>query len=72
MLAAVKAWKGSRYSALHLGLATGTAATLVALLLLLGGAPSAAALSACAVLGWTGLFFYEQAYIRAGQLPPLS
>jgi hypothetical protein len=24
------------------------------------------------VLAWAGLFLYEQAYVRAGQLPPLS
>ena len=30
------------------------------------------ALLVCALLFGGGLFLYEQAYVRAGQLPPLS
>ena len=72
MLGEVKAYRGSKRSAFRVGLATGTSATLVALCLLASGVQSAAALSVCAALAWVGLYFYEQAYVRAGQLPPLS
>lgn len=72
MLAAVRAYPGSRHSALHLGLATGTASALLSAFLVVFGVAHPAALSVCAVLGWVGLFLYEQAYVRAGQLPPLS
>jgi Fe-S-cluster-containing dehydrogenase component/formate-dependent nitrite reductase membrane component NrfD len=72
MMGAVKAWRGSRRSALGLGLAFGSAATIASAALVLGGVSDAATLSVFAVAGWTGLYFYEQAYVRAGQLPPLS
>ena len=39
----------------------GTAAVIITILLAL-----------CAAVGWVGLFFYERAYVRAAQLPPLS
>ena len=72
MLAEVKAWPGSRHSALHLGLATGTASAQLSAFWVVSGAAHPAALAMCAVLAWAGLFLYEQAYVRAGQLPPLS
>ncbi|MGE3171351.1 MAG: 4Fe-4S dicluster domain-containing protein [Planctomycetota bacterium] len=72
MLAMVPAWPGSRRSALHLGLSGGTVATMLALLLAQDGGSGPLPLLACAFLGWLGLFLYEQAYVRAGQLPPLS
>ncbi|MEC7584795.1 MAG: 4Fe-4S dicluster domain-containing protein [Planctomycetota bacterium] len=68
----VKAWPGSRFSALHLGLAGSTAAAILALFFVLGGTTTAAPLAVCALLFWGGLFLYEQAYVRAGQLPALS
>jgi Fe-S-cluster-containing dehydrogenase component/formate-dependent nitrite reductase membrane component NrfD len=72
MLASVPAWPGSRQSALHLGLAVGTGSSALAMLLVLTGSGHSATLAACAVLGWAGLFLYEEAYVRAGQLAPLS
>jgi Fe-S-cluster-containing dehydrogenase component len=72
LLPAVPAWQGSRWSAFHLGLATSTGSALLALLLVLGGTTHPAPLLLCALLGAAGLFLYEQAYVRAGQLPPLS
>ena len=45
---------------------------LLGALLVLNGAPSVALLVTCALIGQAGLFLYEQAYVRAGQLPPLS
>ncbi len=72
MLATVRAWPGSRQSALHLGLATGTGSSFLAMVLVLGGVTAAGPLALCAVIGWFGLFLYEQAYVRAGQLAPLS
>ncbi len=72
LLPVVPAWRGTRLSAFHAGLAMTTVATLLAMLLALGGAAHPGALALCAVLAWAGLFLYEQAYVRAGQLPPLS
>jgi hypothetical protein len=72
LLPVIPAWPGSRLSAFHTGMATTTGATLLAMLLVLGGFAQPVALALCAVLAWTGLFLYEQAYVRAGQLPPLS
>jgi hypothetical protein len=72
LLPVVPAWRGTQLSAFHAGLATTTAAALLAMLLALGGIAHPAALALCAVLAWAGLFLYEQAYVRAGQLPPLS
>lgn len=72
MLASVPAFRGTRQSAFHLGLATTSAASLLSAFLVVGGAGHPAALAVTAVLGWLGLFLYEQAYVRAGQLPPLS
>jgi Fe-S-cluster-containing dehydrogenase component len=72
LLTAVPAWPGARIGAFHGGLATTTAASLLSLLLVSGGAAHPAGLALCALLSWAGLFLYEQAYVRAGQLPPLS
>ena len=54
------------------GIQLTTAAPLIALVLALGGwlsVPAALALFAATTLG---LYWYEQAFVRAGQLPPLS
>ncbi len=53
---------------------TGLLAVAIALLaaLLAAGGAHPVSLALCAVLGWFGLFLYERAYVRAGQLPPLS
>ena len=51
---------------------TTTIAALLGTLLVLNGAPNVALLIICALVGQAGLFLYEQAYVRAGQLPPLS
>jgi hypothetical protein len=72
LLPTVPAWPGSRLSAFHGGLALTTAAGLLGLLLVLGGVAHPLSLALCALLSWAGLFCYEQAYVRAGQLPPLS
>lgn len=72
LLPTVPAWPGSRLSAFHLGLATTTLAALLGMLLVVSGSPQPAALALCALVGWVGLFLYERAYVRAGQLPPLS
>jgi Fe-S-cluster-containing dehydrogenase component len=72
LLPTVPAWRGSRWSAFHTGMATSTVTALLAMLLVLGGATHPAPLVLCALLGAGGLFLYEQAYVRAGQLPPLS
>jgi Fe-S-cluster-containing dehydrogenase component len=72
LLPVIPAWRGTKLSAFHAGMATSTAAALLAMLLLVGGAAHPAPLALCALLGWAGLFLYEQAYVRAGQLPPLS
>lgn len=72
LLPTVRAWRGSSLSAFYLGLGTTTATALLAMLLVVAGAPHAVGLALCAVVGQLGLFLYEQAYVRAGQLPPLS
>jgi Fe-S-cluster-containing dehydrogenase component/formate-dependent nitrite reductase membrane component NrfD len=72
MMAAVPAWRGARRPALQLGLAAGTGASALALLLVLGGITHAVPLLLCALVAGLGLFLYEQAYVRAGQLAPIS
>jgi Fe-S-cluster-containing dehydrogenase component/formate-dependent nitrite reductase membrane component NrfD len=72
MMPVVPAWRGSKRSAFHLGLALSTGAACLSLLLVQGGIHNPAALLICAIAAAAGLFFYEQAYVRAGQLPPLS
>lgn len=72
LLPVVPAWRGTRLSAFHAGMATSTLTALLALLLLACGAAHPLALTLCALLVYGGLFLYEQAYVRAGQLPPLS
>ena len=72
LLPTIKAWPGSGLSAFHFGMSTTTIAALLGALLVLNGAPNAALLAICAVVAQAGLFLYEQAYVRAGQLPPLS
>ena len=72
LLPTVPAWPGTKLSAFHAGMATTTAASLLGMLLVLGGMAHPASLALCALLSWAGLFLYEQAYVRAGQLPPLS
>ena len=49
-----------------------TAAALLSMLLVLGGFAHPVSLALCAVVAWFGLYLYEHAYVRAGQLPPLS
>ncbi len=72
LLPVVPAWPGTKLSAFHVGMATTTAAALLGMLLVLGGMAHPVSLALCAVLACAGLFLYEQAYVRAGQLPPLS
>lgn len=72
MMPAVKAWRGSKQSAFNLGLAMSTGTACLAMLLVISGIPNPLALLLCALGMAAGLFFYEQAYVRAGQLPPLS
>ena len=72
LLPVIPAWPGTRLSAFHAGMGTTTAAALLAMLLVTVGFAHAVPLALCAVMASVGLFFYEQAYVRAGQLPPLS
>ncbi|MFY9342971.1 MAG: 4Fe-4S dicluster domain-containing protein [Planctomycetota bacterium] len=72
LLPTVPAWPGTRLSAFHLGMATTTVAALLGALLCATGYPQPVALALCALAGQLGLFLYERAYVRAGQLPPLS
>ena len=72
LLPTVEAWPGSRMSAFHTGLAMTTLTSLLSMLMILGGVAEPAGLALCAAIGWVGLFLYERAYVRAGQLPPLS
>jgi len=72
LLPGVKVWKGSGLSAFYFGMGTTTLASLIGMLLVLGGAANPIALVFCALVSWIGLFLYEQAYVRAAQLPPLA
>jgi Fe-S-cluster-containing dehydrogenase component len=72
LLPGIPAWRGTRLSAFHLGLASSTLAALLGMLLLLTGVAHPIALLLCAALLALGLFSYERAYVRAAQLPPLS
>lgn len=72
LLPTVPAWPGSRLPAFHGGLALSTCAAVLAAVLVLGGAPQPVVLGLAAVVGALGLLCYERAYVRAGQLPPLS
>jgi len=72
LMTAVPAWRGSRTPAFHLGLATTTGAAVLACMLVVSGAAHVVPLLLCALLLAAGLFLYEQSYVRAGQLPPLS
>ncbi|MBX3463835.1 MAG: 4Fe-4S dicluster domain-containing protein [Planctomycetes bacterium] len=72
LLPTVPAWRGTRMGAFHLGMATTTGSAVLAMLLLVAGIAHPVSLGLCALLGAAGLFLYEQAYVRAGQLPPLS
>jgi len=72
LLPVIPAWPGSRLSAFHAGMGITTASGLLATLLVTVGLPHPVPLALCAVMASVGLFLYEQAYVRAGQLPPLS
>lgn len=72
LLPTVRAWRGSRFGALHSGLLLSSLAALLALLLVTTGASHPAALALCALTAYLGMFLYERAYVHAGQLPPLS
>lgn len=72
LLPVIPAWRGSRLSAFHTGMATTTAGAILGMLLVTTGMAHPLSLALCALLTWAGLFLYEQAYVRAGQLPPLS
>lgn len=72
LLPTVPAWRGARTGAFRLGLSLSTAAALLAMLLVLTGMAHWLPLSVCGVAIGFGLYLYEHAYVRAGQLPPLS
>jgi hypothetical protein len=61
LLPGVPARPGSRLSAFHFGLAATSAATVLAMLLVVGGAANPVALVFCALAANGGLFLYEQA-----------
>ena len=72
LLPSLEVWPGLRMSAFHTGLAMTTLSALLAMALVGGGNGEPIVLGLCALLGSLGLFLYERAYVRAGQLPPLS
>ena len=73
LLPRIPAWKGTNLKAFSQGLQLSTAAPLIAAAcILLSTAALPGALALCAVAAAVGVFFYEQAFVRAGQLPPLS
>ncbi len=78
LLPRIPLWEGSRFRALSEGLQFSTAAPLLLLglaLLQQAGVLAAFTLPATSLLFagiCLGVFWYEQAFLRAGQLPPLS
>lgn len=72
LLPGIPAWKGSKHSAFDEGLQLTTAAPALALVLALLGWLSWPAGLALFAGTAAGLYWYEQAFVRAGQLPPLS
>ncbi len=72
LLPRIPSFPGSRLPAFSTGLATTTATSLLAMLLVVAGVAPPVVLALCAVSGWFGLYLYERAYVQAGQLPPLS
>ncbi len=65
--------KDSSLGAFQIGLVGSVLASLVAFTVVVTGAPAASLLtSVVAAIGFLGLFFYEQAFVRAAQIPPLS
>lgn len=72
LMPTVPAFRGSGVSALHLGLGLSTGTAALAFLLVIAGLAHPVPLLLCAVLLAAGLYLYEHAYVRAGQLPPLS
>ena len=63
---------GSKLMAFPVGLAATTLVSAAFPTLVAMGVMNAAIATVLALLAFTGTFLYEQAYIRAGQLPPLS
>ncbi|MEM7202824.1 MAG: 4Fe-4S dicluster domain-containing protein [Planctomycetota bacterium] len=72
LLRTIPAWPGSRRRAVVEGLQFSTASPLLLLGLILLGYPSAVAAALLFGGAAVGVFWYEQALLRAGQLPPLS
>ena len=72
LLDRIPVWKGARGSAFHTGLVLSSIAAVAAVVVVAIGVASTPLLAACFSTACIGLFFYEQAYVRAAQLPPLS
>ncbi|MCA9558471.1 MAG: polysulfide reductase NrfD, partial [Myxococcales bacterium] len=68
----IEAWPRAGYLAFRAGLWLTTLAATGAALLVAMDRLDAFSGAVLLVLGVVGTFFYEQAYVRAGQLPPLS
>jgi len=64
--------KGSKLRAFSEGLQFTTAAALLCVVLAGFGFLHAPVATLLAVATWMGLYWFEQAFVRAGQLPPLS
>ena len=72
LLPSIKLWQGAQGSAFHRGMLLTTLAAVACMALVLLGVGYPVLLALGALAGQLGLFWYEQAYVRAGQLPPLS
>ena len=72
LLTRIPAWRGSSLGAFSQGLQLSTAAPVLALIVMAMTSLTWPALTFCALVAGVGVFLYEQAFVRAGQLPPLS
>ncbi len=72
LLTRIPAWPGSSRRAFNEGLQFSTVAPALALVLVIVGWLGWPAALVLALGTFLGLFWYEQAFVRAGQLPPLS
>jgi Fe-S-cluster-containing dehydrogenase component len=72
----IPAWPGSKLKAFGFGLVLTTSVSFAIPALVASGTfgfgPASSIAVGLAIMAYFGTFLYEQAYIRAGQLPPLS
>ena len=72
LLRRIPAWHGSRFKAFREGLELTTLPAIAAICFVLWGTLSPVVAGILVVGILAGTFWYEQAFVRAGQLPPLS